>query len=167
MVSRGTHRYRTLYHGKNANLHHRIDIPTEVGLSQKPVTLPRHIFYRNVLAMFLASAVWETFAPLKIRQFWMFSREWMPRALARNMAQDRLRLLYIGNNDVVMTGSTSFSCMWHQLKPNVSIYLFINFSRQHKYNKQEECSGTLTQREPITLVTCYKTNIYKTSQIII
>ncbi len=34
-------------------------------------------------------------------------------------------------------------------------------------SKQEDGSGTLTQREPITLVTCYKTNVYKTSQLII
>ena len=30
--------------------------------------------------------------------------------------------------------------------------------------KQEDGSGTLTQRDPITLVTCYKTNIHETSQ---
>ena len=48
------------------------------------------------------------------------------------------------------------------------IYLLTSaVNRNINIYKQEDGSGTLTQREPITLVTCYKTSIYKTSQLII
>ena len=60
------------------------------------------------------------------------------------------------------------------LAPDLFIFLLFIFylltsavNRNINIYKQEDGSGILTQREPITLVTCYKTNVYKTSQLII
>jgi hypothetical protein len=58
------------------------------------------------------------------------------------------------------------------LAPDLFIFLLFIFylltsavNRNINIYKQEDGSGTLTQREPITLVTCYKTNVYKVYKV--
>ena len=50
---------------------------------------------------------------------------------------------------------------YYQGYKDLFIYLLTSaVNRNINIYKQEDGSGTLTQREPITLVTCYKTNKY-------